>query len=273
MSAFDTSHASVPAPHAAPPRSSPPIPLRTRWSMYLRLLAIQGSWNYEILLGNGVGFCIEPALRQLPGGAGGAAYRAALARQSNYFNAHPYLASVAVGALARAELDGEPPEKIERFRIALCGPLGSLGDRLVWAAWLPTCSLVALGVYGLGGGALLTALVFLLLFNAGHLALRAWGLHVGVTRGLRVASALGTPWLRHGPEWVGRVGAVLSGMAIPLALYRMAGSAALAPSSFLLVVLLAGLGGAVLLRIPARLEGWRLAIVALVLYVLLTVVR
>ena len=38
------------------------------------------------------------------------------------------------GALARAELDGEPPARIERFRTALCGPLGSVGDRLVWAA-------------------------------------------------------------------------------------------------------------------------------------------
>ena len=36
-------------------------------------------------------------------------FKTALARESQYFNAHPYLASVAVGALARAELDGEPP--------------------------------------------------------------------------------------------------------------------------------------------------------------------
>src|SRR5688500_16747142 len=128
------------------------IPFRTRLAMFVRMLAIQGSWNYEILLGNGVGFCVEPALRLLPGGAGGPAYRAALARQCQYFNAHPYLASVAVGALARAELDGEPPARIERFRTALCGPLGSVGDRLVWAGWLPFCSLRALAADGVGAG-------------------------------------------------------------------------------------------------------------------------
>ena len=38
-------------------------------------------------LGNGIGFCVEPALRLLPGGVDGAAYKAALARQSRYFNA------------------------------------------------------------------------------------------------------------------------------------------------------------------------------------------
>src|SRR6185503_4231336 len=130
------------------------LPLMTRAAIFLRLLAIQGSWNYKTLLGNGIGFCIEPALRRLPGGVDGEAYRAALARQSQYFNAHPYLAAVAVGALARAELDGEPPDRIVRFRTALCGPLGSVGDRLVWATFLPACYFLALLVFGLDGGPL-----------------------------------------------------------------------------------------------------------------------
>ena len=129
------------------------LPLRIKAAMYFRLLALQGSWNYETLLGTGVGFVMEPALRLLPGGLDGQAYRAALARESRYFNAHPYLAGVAVGALTRAELGGVDPVRIERFRTALAGPLGSVGDRLVWASWLPFCSLVAIGVYGAGGSA------------------------------------------------------------------------------------------------------------------------
>ena len=124
--------------------------MRTRLAMFVRLLAIQGAWNYETLLGNGIGFCVEPALRLLPGARTAPAYRAALARQSQYFNAHPYLAAVAVGALARAELEASRRRKIERFRTALCGPLGSVGDRLVWAAWLPACSLAALAAFGFG---------------------------------------------------------------------------------------------------------------------------
>jgi PTS system mannose-specific IID component len=59
------------------------------------------------MLGTGLGYAVEPALRLLPGGVDGDAYRNAIARQSGYFNAHPYLAAIAVGALARAELDGE----------------------------------------------------------------------------------------------------------------------------------------------------------------------
>ena len=56
------------------------LPLRIKAAMYFRLLALQGSWNYETLLGTGVGFVMEPALRLLPGGLDGQAYRAALAR-------------------------------------------------------------------------------------------------------------------------------------------------------------------------------------------------
>ena len=238
--------------------------------MYLRLLAIQGSWNYETLLGNGVGFCTEPALRLLPGGIGGDAYRAALARQSRYFNAHPYLAAVAVGALARVELDGQPPARIERFRAALCGPLGSVGDRLVWAGWLPLCSLIALAAFGLGAGPGMVTLLFLGLYNAGHLALRAWGLTVGWRRGLAVAGALANPVLRRGPHHIARAAALVGGFALPLALYRAIGVGRVLSGA----VLVAVVAGAILLvRLHGRIEGWRLALAALVAFVLYSVVR
>jgi PTS system mannose-specific IID component len=259
----------------APARAPEPVPTRelplgTRIAIYLRLLAIQGSGNYEILMGNGVGFCVEPALRLLPGGKGGTAYRAALARQCQYFNAHPYLASVAVGALARAELDGEPPARIERFRTALCGPLGSVGDRLVWAGWLPFCSLLALAVFGLGGGPSLVLLVFLGAYNAGHLALRAWGLSVGWERGIGVAQALGNPVLRHGPSYIGRAAALMAGVALPLALYRIIGEGRALTGGVLLAV---GLGGVVLARLHGRVEGWRVALGILAAFVLYSVAR
>jgi len=246
------------------------IPVRTRLAMFVRLLAIQGSWNYETLLGNGIGFCVEPALRLLPGGQGGPAYRAALARQSQYFNAHPYMAAVAVGALARAELDGEAPAKIERFRTALCGPLGSVGDRLVWAGWLPACSVAALAAFGFGVGTAGVVFVFLGLYNAGHLALRAWGLSAGLDHGMKVASALGEPVLRKSPPYIAQVAALVGGVALPLALDRVIG-----PGRALFGVVLAAvaLGGLVLARLHGRVEGWKVAVGLLALFVLYSVVR
>lgn len=244
------------------------VPYHTRMSIWLRLFAVQGSWNYEILIGNGIGFCMEPALRLLPGGRGGERYRSALARQSRYFNAHPYLASVAVGALARAELDGVDPARIERFRIALAGPLGSVGDRLVWSGWLPLCSLLALGAYGVGGSAGLVVALFLITFNAGHLVVRAWGLKAGFARGTEVAKSLASPMLRRAPEWIDRAGALLAGIAIPTAVERAVGIGGQASAAAIGAVLV---GGVVLARIPNNSVGWRLALGVLALIVLYAV--
>jgi mannose PTS system EIID component len=246
------------------------LPLRTRIAIFMRLLAIQGSWNYETLLGNGVGFCMEPALRLLPSGRHSPAFHAALARESRYFNAHPYLASIAVGALARAELEGEPPERIERFRTALAGPLGSVGDRLVWAGWLPFCSLASLALFGLGANTLTVVLCFLLLYNTGHFGLRIWGLNTGWKHGLRVAQSLGNPVLRRGPQEIGRLAALATGIAIPLALGRIIGPGRHFMGGVLVAV---ALGSLLIVRLQNRIEGWRLSLIVLALFVLISVIR
>lgn len=246
------------------------LPLGTWLRIYLRLFAVQGSWNYETLIGNGVAFCMEPALRLLPGGRAGEPYREALARQARYFNAHPYFAGVAVGALARAELDGVAPALIERFRTALGGPLGSVGDRLVWASWLPLCSLIALGAFGFGARPLTVVAIFLVLYNLGHLSLRAWGLRVGFRRGLRVSDALAHPMLRRGPQYVGAAASLAAGFVIPLAASRVSGSDR---GVAIAITLIAIAGGVLLARFGERAEGWRLALAVLALFVLYSVIR
>jgi PTS system mannose-specific IID component len=246
------------------------LPFMTRTAMALRLFAIQGVWNYETMMGNGIAFALEPALRRLPGGRGGERYREALARHAGYFNAHPYLASVAVGALARAELDGVPAKQIERFRTAAPGPRGSVGDRLVWAGWLPLCSALGLLAFGLGASPAGVLLLFLGSFNLGHVVLRLWGLHAGWRDGLRVAQALGTPVLRQGPAHVARATAFIAGIALPVAAQGIIG-----PGRAVLGAVLAAVAvGAVCITwLHGKFEGWRLAIVILAAFVLYSMVR
>jgi len=251
-------------------KAPPHLPLGTRLAMLTRLFAIQGAWNYETLLGNGIGFCMEPALRLLPGGVKSPEFKAALARQSRYFNAHPYFASVAVGALARVELDREPADRIERFRAALPGPLGSVGDRLIWAGWMPFCSLVALTVFGLGGSAWAVVGTFLILYNIVHVGVRIWGLNTGWNHGLRVAAALGNPILRQGPPHVARLAALAAGIGLPLAIGRIIGSS---PRYTGVVVAAAILGGAVVVALQNKIEGWRLTLVVLAIFAIVGMVR
>lgn len=184
---------------------------------FVRLFAVQGSWNYDRLLGVGAGVAEEPLLRRLRTDSkdDGAAYRAAVARGARFFNSHPYLAGLAVGAAARAEIDGAPPEQIERLRSALCGPLGAMGDRLVWAGWLPLLSAAALAAVALGAR-WWSVVAFLVIYNLGHVALRWWALSAGWAAGTQVAGALRHPVLQRTLGLVVPAMALVCGFSLPL---------------------------------------------------------
>lgn len=160
------------------------------WSAWIRTFSVQAGWNYRTLLGSGIAYALLPVLRRVHAGDP-VALRKAVEDHLQAFNAHPYLASLAVGALARAERDRVDRETIGRFRRALSGPLGSLGDRIVWSRWRPFCVLSALSAWlGLGISPWTAVLFFLGLYNAGHLALRGWAFRAGWREGLGVAAAL-----------------------------------------------------------------------------------
>lgn len=162
----------------------------------LRSFGVQGSWNDRTMTGPGLAHALGPLLARIHRGDP-AAFRQAVQRHSRSFNAHPYLAPVAIGALARLEFDGTDPDTVSRFRSALRAPLGALGDGVVWAGWRPFCTSAAAIAFVLGLDAPVAAGAFLVLYNTGHLALRVWGLRCGWRSGRSVASALKRAPLRR----------------------------------------------------------------------------
>ncbi len=183
---------------------------------WMRLFVVQASWNYERMSAVGTARAIEPLLRDLPGGPGGERYREALRRATGFFNSHPYLIGVAVGAVARAEHEQVPGAQIERLKTALTSSLGSMGDRLVWAGALPAASGIGLALaatqpWYVGPAA------FFGLYNVIHLSLRTWGLAAGWKHGVGVARALNAPVLRMGLRVAGPTAALAIGFAVPLA--------------------------------------------------------
>ncbi len=199
-----------------------PGPSRTRFgASLLRLLTVQGSWNYDRMIGIGFGVSEEPLLRGLVENGDQAAYRAAVARGTLFFNSHPYLAGLAVGAAARLEYEHAPGSQIERLRAALCGPLGSLGDRLVWAGMLPFVAALAMSAIALGAGWKAIA-AFLIIYNAGHLSLRWWALRAGWRYGAGVASALRNPTIQRVLGLSGPAMGLASGFALPVVIRSFA---------------------------------------------------
>lgn len=196
----------------------PSLPAAVRRSILLRSLLIQGSWNYRGMIGTGMAWALLPALRHLRGGPALPAEEPdpALSRHAGHFNAHPYLATIALGSLARLEAEGASDEMIRRFREAIRGPLGALGDRVVWATWLPFVSLLSLCLYALGMPPWGVVAVFLVVYNAGHLALRVWGLELGWTEGARVGTRLRGAALAPRAERLGAGSSLLVGLLIGL---------------------------------------------------------
>ena len=171
-------------------RASRRVPRAALASAFARSFLIQGSWNYRNMLGSGFAYAMLPVLRTVF--AEEDAREASLARHLELFNAHPYLTNVALGASARLEAEGADPDTVRRFKLAVRGPLGGLGDRLVWATWLPGVSLMALTLYWVGLPGWLAVAAFLVVYNVGHIGLRLWAFRVGLADGRDIAARLAT---------------------------------------------------------------------------------
>ncbi|MDP2959386.1 MAG: PTS system mannose/fructose/sorbose family transporter subunit IID [Longimicrobiales bacterium] len=186
---------------------------RTLAAAFARSFLIQGSWNYRTMLGSGFAFAMLPALRLIFKG-NPAGLDASLRRHLEHFNAHPYLSTVALGAVLRLEADGEDAEAVRRFKAALRGPLGGLGDSLVWASWLPAISLAALSLYWLGMPGWVAVLAFLVVYNVGHVGLRAWGFRAGLSEGRGVGRSLSAASLTQWTERIRAAAGLLLGLFV-----------------------------------------------------------
>jgi PTS system mannose-specific IID component len=214
-----------PTPPTQPPRdvpraggdaaAAPPAHWRGAGRALLRLLAVQGAWNYERMQGLGVGWAAAPLLADLAA-RDGERHREATARAAEFFNANPNLAGLAVGAEVRAEYDGVPAEQVRRLRTALCSPLGALGDQVFWAGLVPALSGVAILGVALGGGWWPVAAV-VLVYAAVRLWTARWALRTGLASGMAVGRAVGASWLPRAVPRIGPVAGFAVGLSLPIA--------------------------------------------------------
>jgi PTS system mannose-specific IID component len=209
-------------------------------SSFVRSFLIQGSWNYRNMLGGGFAYAMLPVLRRVFKDS--AAMRASLDRHLELFNAHPYLTNVALGAAVKLESEGADPETVRRFKLAVRGPLGSLGDGLVWATWLPGVSLLSLTLFWAGLPGWLAVAVFLVVYNVGHIGLRLWAFRVGLRDGRDIGGRLASADLGGLTARLQKVAAGLLGALVGAVLMGGEGLGAAGPTWIALAVV-AGLAG------------------------------
>jgi mannose/fructose/N-acetylgalactosamine-specific phosphotransferase system component IID len=162
--------------------------------IFFRSFMIQGLWTVQRAQNLGYIYSLWPVFRRLHPRREDRA-RAARAH-AGYFSTHPYTAGVLLGVVAgleedRSEAHGISVENVLAARAAMSGPLAALGETFFWGTWLPF-SLVSTLVLGTLGPAwtLASPILFLVLFNSPHLAVRAMGLWWGYRWKSQVVSQL-----------------------------------------------------------------------------------
>ena len=159
--------------------------VRTRdlLGMFWRSFFIQASWSYDRMQSLGFSFAMIPVVRRLYPDPRECSTRLAL--HAEYFNTQPYLASFVLGATARAEEErasGEPSGiDVTELKKTLMAPLGALGDSFFWGSLKPFSSAVAVALAL--AGVWWAPLVFLVLFNVGHVGMRLGLIFLGYASG------------------------------------------------------------------------------------------
>ena len=92
------------------------------------------TFTYQYQQAGSVVFALGPALRKIY--PNDDEYVVALNNHFNYFNAHPWMANLVLGAALGIEDEGgiEAKDAVQSFKIALMGPMAGIGDSLIWLA-------------------------------------------------------------------------------------------------------------------------------------------
>lgn len=212
-----------------------------------RSFFLQSAWNHKGQQNLGLASALLPALGKIYGPATPAFYQAT-DRSLKPFNTQPYMGGPLLGSLIKTEelgaQGGFPPERIERFRNSISTGFAAVGDAFFWNALLPATAIIAL--FWVVQFRMSGVVVFLVLYNIGHLGVRILGFWMGYWRGLGIvaamnnlalplqalrlrlfsAGALGilTAWMliQGAPAHWERVGVVLLGLAIGPAILVLA---------------------------------------------------
>ena len=200
----------------------------------VRSLFLQVLLNYHTMQGGGYLFALwswlrksDPTGKRTPAAA-------------SYLNAHPVMAALAIGALRRRIEDGDiekDPDEFAEWQLSLCGPLGIVGDGLIWDRWKPllfSVSVLVLICFPSLSVWMVTAAICLLLYNIPLYLLRVWGVEEGYRLGAKVLTALAHPEFSKFRKILTAIGAAVAGGLFAAGLFSTMSGSLLWAGQFLL---------------------------------------
>jgi PTS system mannose-specific IID component len=151
----------------------------TLWSIFLRSLTIQASFNFTRMQSLGFTFAMLPLTRLERDPR---RLAESLKRHLQMFNTHPYFTAPVIGSVVRIEEDGDTAAA-DHLKKAVMGPYAAIGDPFFWGALRPFSAVVAV-ILALKGF-LLAPLAFVFLYNPAHIWVRGKGFIEGCRLGKR----------------------------------------------------------------------------------------
>ena len=188
---------------------------REKIRLIWRSLWIQVLLNYKTMQGAGYLHILWPWLRDSDN------RKNRVKRTSGFLNGHPVFSSFALGAMLRRLSEGDAesdPEEFDKWRESLAGPLGLVGDSLIWERWKPivlTLGIVSLQLLSIGHHTpawYVLPIILITVYNLPLLCLRWWALEKGCDSGKNLLSLAGhpnLPKLRITLDWIAAFAAAL----------------------------------------------------------------
>lgn len=150
-----------------------------------RWLMSVNTFNYEGQLSSSVVFALSPSLRKIY--KSDDEYVEALNNHYKYFNTHPWLANLVLGAsLAMEDKDGiKAKDTVQDFKVGVMGPLAGIGDTIIWIL-IPTILGSIAGYMALKGNPV--GLIIWVLLNLVFFAIRIHLFEIGYNQGMKIIS-------------------------------------------------------------------------------------
>ena len=164
---------------------------KDRMAVCWRSTFLQGSWNYERMQNGGWAYSMIPALKKLYTTKEDRA--AALKRDLEFFNTHPYLAAPILGvtlALEEDRANGAPVDDvaINGVKVGMMGPLAGVGDPVFWFTARPIIG--ALGASLAISGNIVGPILFYVLWNVLRIAFLWYTQEFGYRAGSKITDDL-----------------------------------------------------------------------------------
>ena len=175
-----------------------------RWFMAIE------SFNYETQMAGSVVYALAPALRKIY--KDDDSYVDALNNHFKYFNTHPWIANLILGAALAIEDDKglEGKNAVTDLKVSLMGPLAGVGDSIFWVL-IPTIFGSIGGYMALEGNPF--GLIAWLIYSAAMFVIRPKMVGVGYRSGMKLINQFGQK-LNVFTESISALGLVIMGALV-----------------------------------------------------------